>query len=472
LLTFEEIIDKTSATRKEHDMGVMTLFGASEDGPAYDDRPQIPDTEFDKSKRLAFEKEMLGLYVSDHPLMGLESALRRKTEQSLSDLESLEDGAPVTIGGGVTQLQRKWTKKGDLMGIFILEDLAASAECMVFPRTFTDYGHLLDDDRVVIARARVQKRDDEAKLMIQSIEVFEAGNLGADAPVRLEVRPDQLSDHMIEDLKRVLTEYPGESSVYIHLSDTQVIKLADEFNHYRHAGSQNISIARNTGLDAASQIGDWVAMTDDDIMVPEDWFIAHLDLQERTGADATTGPLLLQFPEDAASWIHDEPFDRFGLLDFGEDENVPICATGNSMLRAAFLLEHDDIRFDPELGVLGGEDMVFYRAAVGRGLKCYFSTKTAVFEVEPHDRSTLKYQLGRAMWMGNTQYLTNHRSGDATGNRLFLRGGRQVARALVRPVTRLLNREAPQLRFAAALVCEGVGMMAGRFGVELDHHEP
>lgn len=241
--------------------------------------------------------------------------------------------------------------------------------------------------------------------------------------------------------------------------------------HYRHAGSQNISIARNTGLDAASEIGDWVAMTDDDIMVPEDWFIAHLDLQERTGADATTGPLLLQFPEDAASWIHDEPFDRFGLLDFEEDENVPICATGNSMLRASFLLEHDDIRFDPDLGVLGGEDMVFYRAAVGRGLKCYFSTTTAVFEVEPHDRSTLKYQLGRARWMGNTQYLTNHRSGDATGNRLFLRGGRQFLRAVIRPISRLANREAPQLRFAAALASEGIGMMAGRFGVELDHHE-
>jgi len=241
--------------------------------------------------------------------------------------------------------------------------------------------------------------------------------------------------------------------------------------HYRHAGSQNISSARNTGLEAASELGDWVAMTDDDIMVPEDWFIQHLDLQVRTDADATTGPLLLQFPADAPSWIHDEPFDRFGLLDFDEDENVPICATGNSMLRASFLTDHPDIRFDPDLGVLGGEDMVFYRAAVGRGLRCYFSTKTAVFEVEPHERSTLRYQLGRAMWMGNTQYLTNHRSGDATAARLFVRGGRQVARALIRPITRLTARQPPQLRFTAAMASEGIGMMAGVFGVELDHHE-
>ncbi len=75
------------------------------------------------------------------------------------------------------------------------------------------------------------------------------------------------------------------------------------------------------------------------------------------------------------------------------------------------------------------------------------------------------------MWMGNTQYLTNHRSGDATGTRLFLRGGRQVVRALMRPFSRMANKQALQLRFAAALACEGLGMMAGRFGVELDHHE-
>ncbi len=231
LLTFEEIIDKTASTRKEHDMGVMTLFGAAEDGPvvrrpADDSRHRVRQVQEASPSR----RKCSGLYVSDHPLMGLEGALRRRTEHALADLEAMDDGALVVIGGVVTQLQRKWTKKGDLMGIFVLEDLSDSVECMVFPRTFTDYGHLLDDDRVVIARARVQKRDEESKLMIQSIEVFEIENLGAAAPVRLEIRPDQLSELMIEDLKRVLTEHPGESSVYIHLSDSQVIKLADDFN--------------------------------------------------------------------------------------------------------------------------------------------------------------------------------------------------------------------------------------------------
>lgn len=241
--------------------------------------------------------------------------------------------------------------------------------------------------------------------------------------------------------------------------------------HYRHAGSQNISIARNTGLEAAAGIGDWVAMTDDDIVVPERWLVEHLDLQERTGADATTGPLLLQFPEHAPSWIHDEPFDSFGLLDYEEDAEVPICATGNSMLRASFLLDHPEIRFDPELGVLGGEDMVFYRAAVGAGLRCFFSTRTAVYEMEPDERSTLRFQLGRAMWMGNTKYLTNLRSGDATRGRLFLRSGKVMVNALARPIQRLAARQSPQFRFAGALFAEGLGTMIGLVGVKLDHHE-
>ena len=241
--------------------------------------------------------------------------------------------------------------------------------------------------------------------------------------------------------------------------------------HYRHAGSQNISMARNLGLEAAAAMAEWVAMTDDDVVVPDDWFDAHLDLAARTGAGATTGPLLLTFPDHAPSWIHDEPFDRFGLLEYDDDAEVPICATGNSMVRSSFLTEHPEIRFDPDLGVVGGEDMVFYRAAVGAGLRCYFSTATAVRELEPDERSTLRYQLGRALWMGNTIFLTNHRSGDASRLRLLLRGGKVMAGALVRPVRQMAGGRRPQFRFGAALFAQGLGTVLGVAGVVLDHHQ-
>jgi DNA polymerase-3 subunit alpha len=229
LLAYEEIIDKTVSSRREHDMGVMTLFGGTDGEPLFDDRPIITNAEFDKSQRLAFEKEMLGLYVSDHPLMGVETALARKADTTLSALAEAEDGAMVAVGGVITALQRKWTKRGDLMGVFVLEDLTSSAETMVFPRTFTDYGHLLEDDRIVIVRGRVDKRDDQPKLMAQSLEVFEVELLGSSPPLRLEVRPNQLSEELIGELKSVLRQYQGDAPVYIHLSDHQAVKLSDDY---------------------------------------------------------------------------------------------------------------------------------------------------------------------------------------------------------------------------------------------------
>jgi DNA polymerase III subunit alpha len=229
LLVFEDLIDKTMASRREHDMGVMTLFGGDEPGgPSFDDRPAVPEVEFDKSQRLAFEKEMLGLYVSDHPLMGLEAQLKRRAELTLVDLDAAEEGSSVTVAGVVTGLQRKWTKKGDLMAVFTLEDLTHSAETMVFPRTMTDFGHLLEDDRVVILRGRVDKRDDQPKLMAQAIEVFEPISGGA-PPLRLEIRPDQLSDALIGRLKDVLRQHHGEAAVFIHLSDHQAVRLSDDY---------------------------------------------------------------------------------------------------------------------------------------------------------------------------------------------------------------------------------------------------
>ena len=213
-------------------MGVQTLFGAmgdADDGPSFDDRPQIGDLEFEKSQRLAFEKEMLGLYVSDHPLMGVENALQRRAEDTIASMEDLEEGQVVSVGGVVTGLQKKWTRKGDLMAVLTLEDLTDSVETMVFPRTFTDYGHLLEDDRIVVIRGRIDKRDDQPKLMSQSIEIIDADSLSEAQPLRIEIRPNQLSDALIAQLRTVLAEHSGSSPVYLHLSSNQVLRLSDDF---------------------------------------------------------------------------------------------------------------------------------------------------------------------------------------------------------------------------------------------------
>jgi DNA polymerase-3 subunit alpha len=191
-------------------------------------RIAVPDVDFEKKVRLSFEKEMLGLYVSDHPLMGAEASLRRRTECTIAELEGVEDGAIRTIGGLVTALQRKWTKKGDLMAVFALEDLQTSMEVMVFPKTMQLYGHLLEDDAVVIVKGRVDRRDDQPKLMATELERFEPITDGA-PPVRVNLSANALSEAMLANLKGLLQEHPGESQVFLHLGDTTVLRLPEQF---------------------------------------------------------------------------------------------------------------------------------------------------------------------------------------------------------------------------------------------------
>jgi DNA polymerase III subunit alpha len=233
LTVFEQIVDHTLARRRERDMGIMTLFGDADDaaGGGFGDfeRTAIPDLEFDKRDRLAFEKEMLGLYVSDHPLLGAEAALSRRADCSLDELADLGDGDLKAVGGVVTGLQRKWTRRGDLMAVFTLEDLRAAAEVMVFPRTMTEHGHKLADDAVVIVRGRVDTRDDAPKLIAQSIDVVEVATTQVE-PLRLRVPPQLLSEGKVAHLRRLLADHPGESPVFLQLGERRVVRLPERWN--------------------------------------------------------------------------------------------------------------------------------------------------------------------------------------------------------------------------------------------------
>ncbi|CAB4792647.1 unannotated protein [freshwater metagenome] len=231
LMVYEQIIDQTVARRKEHEMGVMSLFAEAETAsPAFDERVVIPTSDFDKKQRLVFEKEMLGMYVSDHPLLGAETALRKKTDCTLPELfeADVEDGARRTVGGVISGLQRKWTKKGDLMAVFTLEDLQGVVEVMVFPRTMTEIGHLLAEDAVVLIGGRVDKRDDTPKLIATDIEIFDAMP-ETDPPLRLHLSPTRLNDTTVKRLKELFLDFPGTSQVLLLLDETHVLQLPEQY---------------------------------------------------------------------------------------------------------------------------------------------------------------------------------------------------------------------------------------------------
>jgi DNA polymerase-3 subunit alpha len=229
-LVFEQIVDRTLARRREADQGIMSLFGdlGESGGAVFDEaRVPVPDQDFAKSARLAFEKEMLGLYLSDHPLKGLESALARHADATIVDLrEGARDGEMRWVGGVVTGVTRKYTKRGELMATFILEDLVSSIEVWVFPRTMTEVAHLLTDDSVVCVKGRLDLREEPAKLVCMEIKRPDL-NL-TDQPLHVDLPVHALTDERVESLKRLLSEHPGPSPVLLHVG-SKCIQLASQW---------------------------------------------------------------------------------------------------------------------------------------------------------------------------------------------------------------------------------------------------
>jgi DNA polymerase-3 subunit alpha len=232
-LVHEQIIDRTLERRKAEAVGHFDLFadldlGADVGGGTGKlDRIPIPTDEFEKMQRLSFEKEMLGLYVSDHPLMGAEAQLRKLVDCSINDLREGAEGEMKTVGGVVTSLVRKYTKKGELMATFVLEDLEAAIEAFVFPRTHQEYGALLRDDAVVCLKGRLDKREEPAKLVVREVRpVVLHGEAGP--PLRMKLPIETLTDERVHRLKEILVEHPGESPVFLHVGE-KVIRLPAEF---------------------------------------------------------------------------------------------------------------------------------------------------------------------------------------------------------------------------------------------------
>jgi DNA polymerase-3 subunit alpha len=237
LAVFEPAIDAALRRRREREAGTMSLFDLGGDAgdaasPIFDDRIPIPDIEFDKTERLRAEKEMLGLYVSDHPLMGAERALRRLVECQLSELAELDDGAVRTVAGVVTGLQRKYTKRGDLMATFVLEDLAAAIEVMVFPKTMLTYGAMLVPDAIVTVKGRLDGREETPKFIAVEIVRPEL-HIDSGPPVRLRVKVGALTDDKVAQLREILAANPGDSPVMLTIvgPDKETdLRLGDEFH--------------------------------------------------------------------------------------------------------------------------------------------------------------------------------------------------------------------------------------------------
>jgi DNA polymerase-3 subunit alpha len=193
--------------------------------------PSIGADDWDKTQRLAFEKEMLGQYVSDHPLLGLEHVLERESDTALSSLADRSDQAVVTVAGILAKLIKKFTKGGETYVVAELEDLDGAAECIFFPKVYQQHQSLLVQDTVVVVKARVDGRDETPKLVALEVR---PPNLGVPTarPVILELEARHCDDSIVSRLKRILGSHRGRSPVHLQIRgahSTMVVQLGDDF---------------------------------------------------------------------------------------------------------------------------------------------------------------------------------------------------------------------------------------------------
>ncbi|MDP1876163.1 MAG: DNA polymerase III subunit alpha, partial [Actinomycetota bacterium] len=231
----EQVVDAAVDIKRAESHGQFDLFGGleAEGSGSVVPREDIPMGEWEKSVLLSHEREMLGLYVSDHPLTGAERLLATLTDRTIASLFADDgiDGTVVTIGGLVTSVQRKTTKRdGSPWAIVTVEDFEGSVDVMVWPKIYDGASTLLVDDAVIVVRARVERSDDDG-LRVSALEVSqpdlsEAGT----GPVRLTMSSARCIPPLVNKLKEVLAGHPGTTEVHLHIMDgavTTVLRLDD-----------------------------------------------------------------------------------------------------------------------------------------------------------------------------------------------------------------------------------------------------
>ncbi|MCZ3387293.1 MAG: DNA polymerase III subunit alpha [Actinomycetia bacterium] len=230
-----EAVDMVLETKRAEAIGQFDLFGSSEDGEtaAFTSELTIPVGEWEKVILLTHERDMLGLYVSDHPLFGVEHVLAAHSDCSVAELMAdaeRSEGSTVTVGGLITGLQRKVTKQGKAWAIATLEDLEGAVEAMFFPATYNLVAPHLHEDRIVLVRGRIDRREDVPKLIAMELTVPDLDVEEARGPVVISLPVARCVPPVVDRLKEVLSAHPGTVEVHLQLQSggrTTVMRLDD-----------------------------------------------------------------------------------------------------------------------------------------------------------------------------------------------------------------------------------------------------
>ncbi len=217
-----DAVDACMETKRAEAVGQFDLFGSLDEGDdqalrtAFD--VVVPPGEWAKPQRLSFEREMLGLYVSDHPLLGVEHILGTAADTSVAALQTdaVPDGQSVTVAGILSSVLRRVNKTGVPWASAVLEDLEGSVEVLFFPSTYAQVAVNVAEDAIVVVRGRVDRREDAAKLVASDLTVPDLSERER-GPVVVSLPAARCTPPMVERLREVLATHPGTTEVRLQL---------------------------------------------------------------------------------------------------------------------------------------------------------------------------------------------------------------------------------------------------------------
>jgi DNA polymerase III subunit alpha len=244
----DKVSGPIASERKAEAAGQFSLFGGDAEVGRIDESV-LEGEEFDKPELLRHEKEMLGQFVTDHPLLEVADALRAQSTHEIGDLESLDDGELVTLAGIIGGVSRKYTKRGEPYAQFRLEGLAAGVDVVAFPSVYEADPDLISTDRIVLATGRIDRRGRE--LQIRANEVREpilsgsTPSVGSESVV-IDLTAAACTDAVLSKMAALLRSRPGPAPVKVRFHSNEGVHPMNmgEF----HVESSPMLMGELTGL--------------------------------------------------------------------------------------------------------------------------------------------------------------------------------------------------------------------------------
>jgi DNA polymerase-3 subunit alpha len=239
------VLEQAAALHRERQSGQSSLFGEPGEGGVKVVAPALPPGEpWSLRDRSAREKEVLGFYLSEHPLEPLRDELARVATHAIAEAAQLEHGTEVRLAGLVGEVRGITTRTGKRMAAVTIEDLSGRIECTVFPETYEASRATWVAEELVVVAGRVENQDERgARLLISEVRGWEQARSAYRPSLHIEVRAEQLSPEWLGGVDEVLSAHAGDSEVFLHIIAPNRARHVSRSKRYRVAEGAEVIAA-------------------------------------------------------------------------------------------------------------------------------------------------------------------------------------------------------------------------------------